>query len=65
MVILSPVDPVLEGPNGEQLSGDTNTFADAELLTDDEDPSGPKLIGINNPPPGQYLQTLSGTKTNY
>lgn len=62
-VVLSPVDPVITGPNGEVLSEDTTTFADAEYISDPDDPNGPKLLSITNPPPGDYTLQLTGTDT--
>ena len=62
-VILSPVDPVITGPNGEVLSENANTFPDAEYVDDPADPNGPKLLVIANPPEGDYDVTLTGTDT--
>ncbi len=59
-VVLSPVDPVVSGPNGEVLSKDSNTFTSADFVWDVNDPQGPKLLTISNPPPGEYLITLTG-----
>jgi pimeloyl-ACP methyl ester carboxylesterase len=60
-VVLSPVDPVITGPGGEVLSAGNNTFNDAEFLSDPDDPNGPKMLVIANPPVGDYIIELNGT----
>lgn len=62
-VVLSPINPVITGPNGETLSQDENTFSEAEYVDDPDDPNGPKLLVIADPPDGDYEVTLTGTDT--
>ncbi len=55
-VILSPIEVAINGPNGEVLSPNTNTFPDAQYLIDDA-----QLIILSNPPEGLYTLTYTGT----
>ncbi len=61
IVVMSPINPVITGPNGETLSADSNTFTDAEFLSDPDDLSGLKFLVIANPPAGDYNVELNGT----
>lgn len=60
VLVLSPIEPKITGPNGEMLSSTENSFAMAEYVADD-DPEGPKLLVIGDPPPGRYTVMLTGT----
>lgn len=65
ITILSPLNAVVEGPNGEvlSLSPNQNGFGAANAEYDDDlnDPNDPKDITIIDPPPGQYIITYTGS----
>lgn len=63
IVIMSPLDATIEGPNGEILSSDQNDFGEdnAEYDDDPNDPDDPKVITIADPPDGEYQITYTGT----
>ncbi|MEX1112601.1 MAG: hypothetical protein WEC84_04005 [Candidatus Andersenbacteria bacterium] len=59
--ILSPLMPVIHGPNGEVLSSTANTFPNAVFDWDPANPDRPKMLTITDPPPGIYTVTTTGT----
>lgn len=63
IVILSPIEARIEGPNGEILSRDRNDFGGemAEYDDDPDDPDDPIEITIADPPVGDYTITYTGT----
>ena len=61
--VLSPVMPVIHGPNGEILSANKNTFDNAYFDWNSDDPNDIKMLTIINPPEGNYNVTLTGTDT--
>lgn len=63
ILVLSPVEVVIEGPNGEILSQDQNDFGEdnAEYDDDPDDPDDPIELNIADPPDGIYTATYTGT----
>lgn len=61
--VLSPVLPVITGPNGEILSADQNTFPNADFDWDPAEPEGIKVLTITDPPPGEFAINLAGLNT--
>ncbi|MBI1833551.1 MAG: hypothetical protein HYR90_01870 [Candidatus Andersenbacteria bacterium] len=61
--VLSPVLPIVHGPNGEILSANQNTFQNADFDWDPADLNGIKMLTISDPPPGEYDIELTGTGT--
>jgi pimeloyl-ACP methyl ester carboxylesterase len=59
--VYSPVMPAIHGPNGEVLSIDTNTFANAHFDYNPDDLNDIKMLTILDPPVGNYTIDLAGT----
>ncbi|MFH1354477.1 MAG: hypothetical protein ABIH36_04330 [bacterium] len=58
-VALSPVIPVITFPDGSEFRCDVNKEGSGiSCITDNNDPPGPKLLIISNPPAGDYEITL-------
>ena len=71
-VVLSPVDIVITDASGKTVSKDTNDFGDDAYVSqndssadvaDGEDADDPKIIILQNLPPGTYTVHLTGTGT--
>lgn len=65
ILVLSPIDVVVQGPNGEILSKNQNDFGEdnAEYDDDPSDPDDPIDITIADPPDGKYTISYIGTAT--
>lgn len=63
ITILSPIEVVVDGPNGEILSPTQNTFGEdvAEYDDDPDDPDDPIDINFADLPEGKYTITYTGT----
>jgi pimeloyl-ACP methyl ester carboxylesterase len=59
--VMSPIMPIITGPNGEILSSTENTFPDAYFDWDSSNPDEIKMLTIVDPPPGEYTVELTGT----
>lgn len=63
IIILSPIEITIEGPNGQILSKNQNDFGQdtAEYDDDPNDPNDPIEINLADPPAGEYRITYTGT----
>lgn len=64
-VVLSPVDIVITDSTGKTVSKTKNDFGDDAFvdISEDESADDPKVIMIQNLPPGTYTAKLTGTGT--
>jgi len=60
--VLSPVMPMITGPNGKVLSSDQNDFGEKGFFNwNPNNPNGPKMLTILDPEPGKYTHEYVGT----